>query len=79
MKSVFSKKDSQIIKGIAISMMLWHHCFLTGRYEEFSVSFFPFLESQIVHIAAFLKFVLAYLHLFLDMECIYLLKIGEQE
>lgn len=45
MKS-FTTKDSQCIKGIAIIIMMFHHCFAnTWRYEGYSVSFFPFDEA----------------------------------
>lgn len=36
-------------------MMLWHHCFLSGRFETFPISFWPLRESQVVHIAFFFK------------------------
>ena len=55
LKTIFSKKDSLAIKGIAIVMMLWHHCFLSGRFETFTISFYPFSQSQIVNMAAFFK------------------------
>lgn len=55
MKSTLSKKDSLAIKGIAIVMMLWHHCFLSGRFEAFTINFYPFSQSQIVNMATFFK------------------------
>lgn len=36
-------------------MMLWHHCFLAGRFENYSIIFSPLAESQIVNIASFFK------------------------
>ena len=49
---VFGKKESQALKGIAIMMMLFHHCFLDrSRFGNYEVSFFPFTESNIVHLA----------------------------
>ena len=45
MKS-FTTKDSQCIKGIAIIIMMFHHCFAnTWRYQGYSVNFFPFNEA----------------------------------
>lgn len=51
----FQKRDSQMLKGIAILMMLWHHCFLAERFEAYPVNFWPFQESQVVNMAEFLK------------------------
>ena len=51
----FLKKDSLSIKGIAILMMIWHHCFLAGRFESYDIIFFPLAESQVVNMAAFCK------------------------
>lgn len=36
-------------------MMLWHHCFLAGRFEKYQISFWPLMESQVVNIANFCK------------------------
>lgn len=55
MKDSFSKYDSAAIKGIAICMMLFHHCFLSGRFDDYSVIFAPFSQTQIVHMASFFK------------------------
>lgn len=44
-----------MIKGAAILMMMWHHCFLKGRYEKYAISFWPLSESQVVHVASFFK------------------------
>ena len=38
-KIYFTKKDSTAIKGIAILMMLWHHCFMAGWFDEYSLIF----------------------------------------
>lgn len=54
-RKAFTQKDSLGVKGIAILMMIWHHCFLSGRFEAFSISFEPLRESQVVHIALFFK------------------------
>lgn len=56
MKENFSKKDTNIIKGIAILFLMFHHCFLSGdRYINLQVVFSPFSESIVNYIAAFLK------------------------
>lgn len=47
MKS-FTTKDSQCIKGVAIIIMMYHHCFANlWRYEGYPVSFFPSDEATI--------------------------------
>ncbi len=52
----FSKKDTNIMKGIAIIFLMFHHCFLSGdRYKNLKVIFSPFTESSVNYIAAFLK------------------------
>lgn len=51
----FSKQNSLAIKGVAIMMMLWHHCFLSGRFENYTISFWPLSQSQVVNIADFFK------------------------
>ncbi len=48
----FSKEMSLELKGIAIVMMIFHHCFrITNIFSGYSVSFFPFSGSQIVNLA----------------------------
>lgn len=51
----FNKRDSLIVKGTAILMMMWHHCFLKGRFENYPVTFWPLAESQVINIASFCK------------------------
>lgn len=51
----FSKVDSQVLKGLAILIMIHHHNFLPGRYDEFSVLFSPFSETNINNLAQFFK------------------------
>ena len=47
-KEVFSKNDSTAIKGIAIIMMLLHHCFRDREiYEGFAINFYPFSENMV--------------------------------
>lgn len=55
----FTKKNTLAMKGIAIIMMLFHHCFLTGRYESFNIIFTPFTEGFTVKIASFFKICVA--------------------
>ena len=52
MRQGFDKKQSQIIKGVAIVLMLYQHCFLIGRFETFDISFAPFSANQITRFAA---------------------------
>lgn len=66
----FTKKDTSIIKGIAILIMLFHHCFLNKErwatvpfeqiaqqkhLEYFPISFAPLSENIVVYFAAFSK------------------------
>lgn len=51
-ENAFDKNDSLVLKGIAILMMLFHHCFRdVSLYQSYTVSFFPFPEHIIVHLA----------------------------
>lgn len=44
----FSKRDTLVVKGIAIIMMVFHHCFMyPSKYEGQSVSFWPFSEHNV--------------------------------
>ena len=52
MNSSFSKKDTAAIKGIAILIMMLHHCFMQEkRFEGFTISFYPFSQDFIVQIS----------------------------
>ena len=54
--SDFSKIDSSIGKGVAIIMMLFHHSFLQGRWENYNLSIlFPFSYKSITDFAWFCK------------------------
>lgn len=56
MKDTFSKRDSNIIKGFAIFIMMYHHLFrLTSFSEGYSVSFAPFSNTRIAQICKFFK------------------------
>lgn len=53
---VFTKENTLQIKGIAIILMLFHHCFnWPGMYENISISFFPLTESIVNNISWFGK------------------------
>ena len=51
----YDKNSSNAIKGIAILLVLFHHCFLPGRFENYSISFFPFSRDQIENLADMAK------------------------
>lgn len=51
----FTKFDTLVVKGAAILLMMWHHCFLPGRFEDFTISFWPLTQGQVTNIAAFCK------------------------
>ncbi|MCI6652319.1 MAG: acyltransferase [Ruminococcus sp.] len=52
----FSKDDTLAVKGIAILIMMQHHCFRNvSLFANYDVSFYPFSESLIVPISNFFK------------------------
>lgn len=52
----FSKNDTLAVKGIAILIMMQHHCFRNASlFANYDVSFYPFSESLIVPISNFFK------------------------
>lgn len=52
----FTLKDSKVIKGIAIMLMIFHHLFwMTSFTKGYSISFFPLTVGRIAQIAAFSK------------------------
>ena len=52
----FSKDDTLAVKGIAILIMMQHHCFRNASlFANYDVSFYPFSESLIVPISNFFK------------------------
>lgn len=60
MESDFSRDDSSKVKGLAIVLMVMHHCFLSPtRYDGFSISFFPFDEHMLVSISLSFKICVA--------------------
>lgn len=52
---MFGKDKSNILKGVAILLMMWHHCFLAGRYDGYEINFFPFSEGRVNNIAISFK------------------------
>lgn len=53
---VFSKNDTLAIKGIAIIIMLYHHCFMSiDRFSKYEISFWPLPENIAVALAYFGK------------------------
>lgn len=51
-KLLFDKESSTALKGIAIIMMLFHHCFRkTFLFEEYTISFFPLSQQTVVNLA----------------------------
>lgn len=58
--ATFSKYDTSCAKGLAILLMLVHHCFLSpNRYKGQVVDFSPFSESEINAIALSFKICVA--------------------
>lgn len=51
-----TKQDTLVLKGIAIIMMMFHHNFRdVSFFENYSVSFWPFQQYQIVSLSVFFK------------------------
>lgn len=56
MRTAFSKEDTMAMKGIAIIILFFHHCFMTKkRFAGFDVSFFPLPENIAVALSYFCK------------------------
>ncbi|MBQ7549829.1 MAG: acyltransferase [Clostridia bacterium] len=56
----FTKKDTLLVKGAAILMMLLHHCFESAsRYAGYEINFFPLTEAQTITVASFFKICVA--------------------
>lgn len=52
----FDREKSLMLKGIAICMLLLHHSFgVSGYYRGYTVSFYPFAESQVLNFSIALK------------------------
>lgn len=58
--SAFTKQDTLKLKGLAIILLVIHHCFLApDRYEGQEVIFFPFSERKFNFIALSFKICIA--------------------
>lgn len=53
--SQFTKNDTAAMKGIAILMMMVHHCFVDNRYADYDLSFVLIDEYYVGIIASFCK------------------------
>ncbi len=52
----FDKDASQAVKGIAILLMLFHHCFRKATlFADYTISFWPFQQGGVVYAAALSK------------------------
>ncbi|MCR5704144.1 MAG: acyltransferase family protein [Eubacterium sp.] len=57
---MFSKEDTSKIKGVAIILMIFHHCFMSpSRYKGFLFSFFPLTEFRVNRISLAFKICVA--------------------
>lgn len=55
-KKEFSKNNTLALKGIAIMMMIFHHCFCAAnRFKGYDVSFFPLNQNSVIEISLFFK------------------------
>ncbi len=49
----FDKEKSTILKGVAILIMIFHHCFRDAKlFSDYAISFYPFNMDAIVKLAA---------------------------
>lgn len=56
MNTQFSKKDTNIVKGVAIIAMLFHHCYVTNiNFKAHGVSFAPFSKGTVVTLSLWAK------------------------
>lgn len=47
--SMFGKNESLALKGIAIALMMMHHCFNNSEMlSPYDISFVPFTESSVL-------------------------------
>lgn len=53
---VFSRDDTNLAKGVALLLMMFHHCFLSeDRFEDYTIIFSPLGKQMTMDIAAFFK------------------------
>lgn len=50
-----SPDDSQLLKGVAILMMLWIHLFFKGRFEDYGLSTWPLSMNMVHKLASYCK------------------------
>lgn len=51
-----TKQDSICLKGVAVILMIFHHCFVDkSRYEGYAIIFSPFSEEFVVSISYYFK------------------------
>ncbi len=56
MSGSFSKRDSMCMKGIAILIMMFHHCYRSkDRFEDYIVDFRPFDMEFVVNVSDYMK------------------------
>lgn len=56
----FTKQDSICLKGVAIWIMMFHHCFMEEeRFEGYVVDFSPFSQDFAVDVSAYFKICVA--------------------
>lgn len=56
----FSKKDTLVVKGIAILMMVMHHLYRQpSLFKDYEVSFYPLNQSLVVSVSDFFKICVA--------------------
>lgn len=55
-RASFSIADTNVTKGIAILLMMLHHCFSgSSRYQGYTIDFRPFTEAQMQRLAGYGK------------------------
>ncbi len=55
-KKEFSKDNTLALKGIAIIMMMFHHCFrVKGLFKGYNVSFFPLNQEFVIQMSSTFK------------------------
>ena len=56
MEKVLTKEDSGALKGVAVLLMVFHHCFRSKeKFAAYSLLFTPFHVKTIIHLARWAK------------------------
>ena len=56
MREGLKKEDSAALKGIAILMMVFHHCYRTEKkFAGYEILFTPFTAENVIHLALYMK------------------------